>query len=419
MFERFTHKEETQMYLDRAQYIYDSSKKAFELQKEKTAKSLEELGKIKLYAWSEGMEAFVSSFGAFKNVEFHRIGTVNTHFLGENEEPSKMLVNIKSASEKALEVVAGGFAVLGSGALVGVAAYGGVMMFGKASSGTAIASLSGAAKKNATLAWFGGGAKAAGGLGIQAGKLVLCGIVLAPILAVAALIAGAKGKARLAEAKKVFAEAEKRAAEMDTVTVGMKGIEKMSDNYSDFIKKINKKFVSFVEELERIKSVHTPDQDGYIDFDDLTIVEQKTLHLSWLLAQTYYHVLATQVLTSNGEVSEEARETLSTASLELKKMRKKTFRMVGVDAPVGNLFWNSAANKVLFTNLFVMALFATIGIMALGNSIVKGILFITCSLIACPLFFVFRDLPASRRYAWRLFRLIVSLCMFLVIAIFA
>lgn len=417
MFEKFTHKEETQMYLDRAEYIYDSSKKAFESQKEKTAHSLEELGKIKIRAWSEGMEAFVSSFGAFKNVQFNQIEATNTHFLGYDEEPTKMLVNIKSASAKALEVVSDGFLALGSGALVGVAAYGGVMMFGKTSTGTAIASLSGAAKKNATLAWFGGGAKAAGGLGIQAGKLILCGIVIAPILAVAALIAGAKGKARLAEAKKICAEAEQRAAEMDTVTIGMKGIEKMSDNYCGFIKKLNKKFVSFVKELERIKSVHTPDQDGYIDFDGLTKVEQETLHLSWLLAQTYYHVLATQILTSNGEVSEEAREALSAASLDLKQLRKNTFRMVGVDAPVGNLYWKSAANKMTFANLFMMAFFAAIGILVLGNSIVKGVLFIACSLIACPFFFVFRDLPSSRLYAWRWFRLIVSVFVFLAIAI--
>ena len=172
-----------------------------------------------------------------------------------------------------------------------------------------------------------------------------------------------------------------------------------------------------MKELERIKSVHTPDQDGYIDFDDLTKVEKETLHLSWLLAQTYYHVLATQILTSNGEVSEEAREALSAASLELKQLRKNTFRMVGVDAPVGNLYWKSAANIMIFANLFAMAFFATIGVLVLGDSIVKGILFIACSLIACPLFFVFRDLPASRLYAWRWFRLIVSVCVFLAIAI--
>ena len=210
LLEPITHKEEIQKLLDDAQHIYDTSKAKFESQKEKTSKSLEELGKIKISAWSEGMEAFVTSFGTFKNVELNRVETTNTHFIGYNEEPSETLMNIENASMTASEVAKAGFAAVGTGALVGVAAYGGAMMFGSASTGTAIAALSGAAKTNATLAWFGGGAKAAGGLGMAAGKLVLAGIVVAPILAVAAVIAGVKGKERLEEAKKNTCRGRKR-----------------------------------------------------------------------------------------------------------------------------------------------------------------------------------------------------------------
>ncbi|AVI91336.1 hypothetical protein CW753_18200 [Klebsiella pneumoniae] len=46
-----------------------------------------------------------------------------------------------------------------------------VSAIGTASTGTAIGTLSGVAATNATLAWFGGGAVAAGGAGMSGGML--------------------------------------------------------------------------------------------------------------------------------------------------------------------------------------------------------------------------------------------------------
>ena len=245
LLEPITHKEEIESLLNEAQSMYDNAKNKFESQKKQTTKRLENLGKVKVNAWTEGMDSFVTAFGTFKNVEMDRRIDSNMDFIGSDEEPKQMLMNIQNASMTANEVAKAGFAALGTGALVGIASYGGAMMFGTASTGTAIAALSGAAKTNATLAWFGGGAKAAGGLGMAGGKLILAGVVVAPIVAVAAVIAGAKGKEKLAEAKKIHAEAEEAVSQMNIMTTGMEGIAKMSDNYSSFIKKLNKKFAPF------------------------------------------------------------------------------------------------------------------------------------------------------------------------------
>ena len=72
----------------------------------------------------------------------------------------------------------GGLAALGSWTLVS--------LVGTASTGTAIATLSGAAAHNATLAWFGGGALAAGGGGMAAGTVTLGVIFLAPVVILSA-----------------------------------------------------------------------------------------------------------------------------------------------------------------------------------------------------------------------------------------
>ncbi|MEH6756458.1 MAG: hypothetical protein V7676_02975 [Parasphingorhabdus sp.] len=87
--------------------------------------------------------------------------------------------------------IAGG---AGAGAAVAAGSWSLVALVGSASTGTAISTLSGVAATNATLAWFGGGALAAGGAGMAGGTLVLGGVTLAPVIAVAAWHSRSKTK---------------------------------------------------------------------------------------------------------------------------------------------------------------------------------------------------------------------------------
>ncbi len=86
-------------------------------------------------------------------------------------------------------VLAGGMGAGAAGAAVGgAAAYGTFMAaaaFGTASTGAAIAGLSGVAATNAALALLGGGTLAAGGAGVAGGTALLAGIVAAPALVLA------------------------------------------------------------------------------------------------------------------------------------------------------------------------------------------------------------------------------------------
>lgn len=419
ILEPITHREEIQSLLDEAQQWYDKATKNFDDQKQTTTKKLENLGKTKIYAWADGMDTFVDVFSSFKNIEIDRTIDTNLHFIGSDEEPKQMLMNIQNASMTANEIAKAGVAAVGTGVLVGIASYGGAMMFASASTGTAIATLSGAAKTNATLAWFGGGSLKSGGLGMSGGKLVLAGIVVAPILIVGALISGAKGKEKLAEAKKINAEAKDAAAKIEIMTMGMSAIAKMSDNYSSFIKKLNREFKPFIRELDRIRIEHISAEGEKIDFNSLNAVEQKTLHISWLMAQIYYHVLSATILTDSGELSLEASQTLSASTKELRMIRKDTFKMTGEDAQIGDLMWNSTARKMMLINLAAAILFATVGIGILSKSTVSGICCLISAVVAFPVFFRFRDLSASKVYFWCLVRLIIAIIFVFVIVILA
>lgn len=195
---------------------------------------------------------------------------------------------------------------------------------------------------------------------------------------------------------------------MDVMTTGMNGIEKMSDNYSNFIQKLNKKFKPFIREMERIRGAHPMPSGEQIDFNTLTNVEQKTLHLSWLMAQIYYHVLSTPIMTSKGEVSSDAGKVLSVADKEYKQFRKDTYKMSGDDAKAADLLWRSSANNMTVLGFAQVVIFIVCAI-ALGTGIVSKIIFIGGAAIAFPIFFKFRDMPASKLYTWRKVRCISAL----------
>ena len=77
---------------------------------------------------------------------------------------------------------------------------------GNASTGTAIASLSGTAASSATLAWLGGGSLAAGRMGVAGGTAALTGVVALPALIAIGGVLVWKGRKLRMEAE---AEAEK------------------------------------------------------------------------------------------------------------------------------------------------------------------------------------------------------------------
>jgi hypothetical protein len=136
-------------------------------------KSTEMLGKETIAAFNTLRKAhkiLLISYEVEKNKQIHspaytRLGSTRAQ---------KALTDYSASLELATGAGVSAAAAVGSWSLV--------TLLGSASTGTAIASLSGAAATNATLAWFGGGALAAGGGGMAAGMMTLGGIVAVPLL---------------------------------------------------------------------------------------------------------------------------------------------------------------------------------------------------------------------------------------------
>lgn len=309
--------------VESAEWLYYDAKSTLDRQKNSTVSMLDELGETMLNSWSNDIGEFIPLFGSFKKVQVENKGNMNLKLKDKISNP-RVMKNMQIASLKATEVLGTGISALGAGALAGIASYGGAMMFASASTGTAIASLSGAAATNATLAWFGGGSLAAGGLGVAGGTVVLGGVVAAPVLAVAGFIMEAKSQEKLAQAQKVYAEAENAAAKMATMTSALKAIYEIADIDNDFIQEFSFQYHKVLDQLTAIRDSAYAIQEKYfgnrirklfglrikIDYRKLTVEQQKTLHVAWLMTQILYSTLTTPILSKNGDLDENSKETI-------------------------------------------------------------------------------------------------------------
>lgn len=302
ILEKITHKEEIESLLQEGERIYNKSVNDFESQKNKTTNRFAVLGNLKLKSWAEDISHFLRSFGCFKEIQMIR--PKSKDMFQCDISPSLMLQNMSNATENALEVLKVGTLSLGAGALVGVAAYGGAILFAHTSTGIALSTLSGVVKASSTLSWFGGGSIAAGGLGVKGGIIALGSAVVIPALLVATTIAIFKGKEKLAEAQKIHDQNVNNAKKIDILTEKLNSIEIITNDYISFIQKVSSKFNGLLNGLDKIIEKYG-NKDG-IKFSSLSEVEQKTLHLSWAFAQVYYQILTTSILNENGNITEES-----------------------------------------------------------------------------------------------------------------
>jgi hypothetical protein len=317
---------EAQELNEKALRVYEEAREYLEHCRELATSALSELGEIKLRSWSVQLGQFVALAGKVTEVHVSGGAAVDEYrmaVIGKEE-----LLEMRGISLNARAVVAGGLKSLGAGALAGVAAYGGTMMFASASTGTAISALTGAAATNATLAWLGGGSLAAGGLGIAGGAAVLGGVVVAPTLAVGGMLMEAKSRQNLAEAKANYAKARSAAEEMNTTASMLKAIADVAELFSDAIREMNVRMDRVLQRLDlALKEAEAAQSRkiGYkiwqfmygligrkppLKYRDLNRLQQQWLHLAYAYAQTLKKLLETPILKDDGDINESSHETL-------------------------------------------------------------------------------------------------------------
>ena len=209
-----------------ANSIVEKAKARITACKDASGASLQALGAKKAYVLDNEIKQFLDLFTQLKNVDFR--GTPGLEEFAKFRIDAQDLRGLRDMSDFAGSLVGGTVTGAAAGALTVFGAYSGAMAFGAASTGTAIATLSGAAATNATLAFLGGGSLAAGGLGMAGGMAVLGGLVAAPALAVLGLFMGSSASKNLYNARSNRAKARQFSEEMEAAATLCNGIRRRS-----------------------------------------------------------------------------------------------------------------------------------------------------------------------------------------------
>lgn len=278
-----------------AKDIFEKGRRSLKTSRTQCTKELEALGRQKFEIWDRQLGRFVSLMEQIRNVELRGASEIDR--LGVNAFSKAELAQMKELSGLAAEVVGGGAVAVGTGALVGMASYGGATMLATASTGTAISSLSGVAATNATLAWFGGGSLVAGGWGIAGGMAVLGGLVTAPVLAVGGMVLAAKAKEKLAEAKCNHAQAEKAAREMRAAASVVNGIRKVAIQFRDVLARLDTYTTPVLDDFAMVLKLHGA------DYSKMTEADKRKVHLAVAFAQGLKAVLEAPLLTKDGALT--------------------------------------------------------------------------------------------------------------------
>lgn len=278
----------------------DNARKRLEQQRGAVAQSLEKLGEEKLQILAGTVTSFVSAFEKIKNIDF--TSSVGLEELEKLHIDQKDFEELKELGNFAIQVAGGVTAGAAGGALTAIGAYGAAQTFAAASTGTAIASLSGAAATNATLAFFGGGSLAAGGLGMAGGMMVLGGLVAGPALLVMGLITGAKSQEKLDQALINKAQAEEIMEALHVASDQCSVIRRRAYLFYSLLAHLDTYLLPLVWQMEDIIAKEGTDYRTY------SPESKKVIMAAASNAGSVKAVLDVPVLTDDGSLTEQSGE---------------------------------------------------------------------------------------------------------------
>lgn len=261
-------------------------------QREACSEALRKLGEEKIFLLNGNMTQFLDTFTKLKNVDFRE--TEGLSELSKLHIDEQDFVELKALCNFAASLAGGTVAGTAAGAAAALGAYGAAQMLACASTGTAIASLSGAAAANATLAFFGGGSLAAGGLGMAGGMMVLGGLVAGPALLVMGFVAGGAAKKGLEQARTNHAEAVQLAEQLDTASKQCEAIRRRTYMLYHLLARLDTYFLPCIYKMEDI--VKTEGED----YSRFTTESKKAIASCVSIAVSIKAVLDTQLLTDDG-----------------------------------------------------------------------------------------------------------------------
>lgn len=303
-------REEAKQTNEKAKKLVDTVQGKIDINRSNTQDVIIDLGKTKIQILAGNMKKFVDSFSEIKNVELK--DSIGIEELKSFNPDSQEFLNIQQASFKAMELMTGGIGGVASGTLAAMGAYGAVGALASASTGTAIASLSGAAATNATLAWLGGGALSAGGLGVAGGTAVLGATTLGIGLLVSAFYMDSKADEAVANADANYDKAREFEANGENICSLLRAISRRGTQLTDLLDRMDAHFENTIFNMADVIEV------AGTNWRDYTEKEKKTIGFAVQFAQAIKFILDTPLLQEDGSMTTESEKALESGRRNLR-----------------------------------------------------------------------------------------------------
>ena len=251
---------------------------SLDTERELCEKMLESLGESKMAVLTTSMKRFVESFEKIKNIDFH--DSVGLDELKRLHVDKQTLADMQDSVAFAVNLLKGSTAGAMGGAMTAFGAYSAAGALATASTGTAIAGLSGAAAHNATLAFFGGGSLAAGGFGMAGGTVVLGGLIAGPALYVMGKMLSAKEGKNMEVALANAAEAEEICQQLKTAGAQCAIIRRRAALLFATLAKLDARFMPHVIQLQEIIDEEGVDYSRYCQASKEAVARVASLAVS-------------------------------------------------------------------------------------------------------------------------------------------
>lgn len=228
---------------------HKSNIEKFEKQSKVTSNDMDNLGKKEL----EILESFELFTNVFEKIQGRpQFKTYSKDGVNIPEYDSEELKKVSVGAGLLLGGIGGAAIGTAGGFAAAGATTAAVMALGTASTGTAIASLSGVAATNATLAALGGGAIAAGGGGMALGTTVLGAATLGVGLLVGGVIFSVTGSSLSNKADEAWSQMKKAEKEIDKICLYLKDLSNTALKYDKALSSVNKAYRNHLNTLTSI-----------------------------------------------------------------------------------------------------------------------------------------------------------------------
>lgn len=251
---------------------------------------LDAFGRVRLEALQETVGKFIIYLDLIKKKakvkEYELLTSIDV-----TPEQVKELETVNMNASTALKTLAvsGGNAIA---VVMGVPAL--VTQFAAASTGTAIASLHGAAATNAVFAWLGGGSIATGGLGVAGGMAVLGTLTGVVALASASVVATAYFAKKHTEATQYLADMKEMKAKMELGWTILDNVNKRAQELQDITIQLKERCIQSLDQLA----------DIMIGFDAQNTEHLKIFQQTAILIKSMSELAQVPVMDEEGNVSE-------------------------------------------------------------------------------------------------------------------